>query len=206
MFLSEESGKDEAPIYSILMIDNGDMTNRRRTAWLSDGPPGPVVPFQRPKEAIACPIKASMGFLGRKWALVVLRDLAFLSNPTFGSILARNPGLTPRVLSFRLREMRTEGLVEKVADATDERVFHYRLTAKGRAAVPILTALIAFGMEQLPQKVWADGRARTLEEVFPGRAQALLGPLYDYARTGGGASGSARHLPPRPAAPSIAGR
>jgi DNA-binding HxlR family transcriptional regulator len=147
---------------------------------IQDGPSGPVIPFPRPKEAIACPIKASMGLLGKKWTMVVLRDLAFLPKPTFSSILARSPGLTPRVLSFRLREMRAEGLIEKVADARDERVFHYRLTSKGKAALPILTALVAFGMEHLPEKVWADGKPRTLEDVFPRQSERLLGSLYRY--------------------------
>lgn len=174
---------------------------------LSDGTPGPVVPFQRPKEAIACPIKASMGLLGRKWTMIVLRDLAFLPNPTFSQMLARNPGLTPRVLSFRLREMRNEELIEKMADPHDERIFHYRLTLKGRATIPILTALIAYGMEHLPERVFSDGKPRTLEEVFPGQAVNLLGKLYEYvAKDRKPSPETVSHMRPSRAVTSRAGR
>jgi DNA-binding MarR family transcriptional regulator len=82
---------------------------------------------------------------------------------------------------MRLRELRTEGLIEKVADATDERRSHYRLTPKGVDAVPILTALISFGIRHYAAEVFRDARARTLEECFPGRAPELLGPLYEFA-------------------------
>lgn len=47
------------------------------------------VPFE------ICPIPESLECFGRKWALLVLRDVAFLGDPTFGQILRRNPGPTP---------------------------------------------------------------------------------------------------------------
>lgn len=157
---------------------------------LQDGPEGPVIPFQRPKDIVACPVKASLGLLGKKWTMVVLRDLTFLPSPTFSSIMARSPGLTPRVLSMRLREMRAEDLIEKVADQRNQRVFHYRLTKKGRAAIPILTALIAFGIEQIPEKVFADGKPQTLERYFGGKAQTMLGPLYGFAASDARSAGA----------------
>lgn len=134
-----------------------------------------------PKDSIGCPIRASLGVLGRKWALVILRDVAFRPDPTFGQILTRSKGLTPRVLSNRLRELRAEELIEKVADAHDERKSHYRLTPKGKDAVPILVALASFGMRHLAPQVVADGRPRSLENTFPGRAPGLLRDLYRYA-------------------------
>jgi DNA-binding HxlR family transcriptional regulator len=134
-----------------------------------------------PKDSIGCPIRASLGVLGRKWALVVLRDVAFRPAPTFGQILKRSRGLTPRVLSNRLRELRAEELIERVADSHDERKSHYRLTAKGKDAVPILVALASFGMRHLAAQVVPDARPRSLDEVFPGRAPGLLRDLYRYA-------------------------
>lgn len=134
-----------------------------------------------PKNATGCPIRASLGVLGRKWALVVLRDVAFRPDPTFGQILRRSKGLTPRVLSNRLRELRAEELIEKVADSKDDRKSHYRLTAKGKDVVPILVALASFGMKHLAPQVIPDGRPRTLQEIFPGRAPGLLRDLYVYS-------------------------
>ncbi|MFZ0830089.1 MAG: helix-turn-helix domain-containing protein [Thermoplasmata archaeon] len=134
-----------------------------------------------PGDALGCPIRASMGILGRKWTLVILRDVAFWPDQTFGQLLRRSKGLTPRVLTNRLRELRSEELIEKIADAHDERKIHYRLTQKGKDVVPVLMALSAFGLRHLAPQVTADGKPRTLEQTFPGLAPALLRDLYRFA-------------------------
>jgi len=136
----------------------------------------PEVPFE------FCPIRSSLGVLGRKWALLVLRDVAFLGSMSFSQIMRNNQGLTPRVLSMRLRDLRREGLIERISDATDDRVVKHRLTKKGHDAVPILTALIQYGARHHPQRVFEDGRPRNLRELFPERRKLMLGQLIAYAR------------------------
>ncbi len=91
----------------------------------------------------ADPIRESVKWLGRKWTLLILRDMAFLKLSRFGQILRNNPGLTPRVLSRRLRQMQQEGLVERVV--TKEKVA-YRLTSRGEDAVFILLAFLRYGI------------------------------------------------------------
>lgn len=141
----------------------------------------PYLLFTRPEGSIGCPIRASMGVLGHKWALVILRDVAFLPEPTFGIILHRNLGLTPRILSSRLNELRAGRLIEKVAHATDNRVFYYRLTERGRGTVPVLAALMDFGMKHFPELVFDNGKPKSMAEVYPGLAARFLGDLYEYA-------------------------
>lgn len=136
-------------------------------------------------DGLDCPIRATLGVLGRKWALVVLRDIAYRPDPTFGYILNRNMGLTPRVLTYRLKELRREGLIDKVADARDARKVHYRLTPKGKDAVPILIALSAFGMRHLVPSTPGGPRRQSLEETFPGLAPFLLRDLYRFALSSG---------------------
>jgi DNA-binding HxlR family transcriptional regulator len=139
----------------------------------SDLPPPvrPSIPF------VACPLRAGLGCLGRKWALVVLRDIAFLRDVTFGRILERNPGLTPRALSMRLRDLQTEGLIERRADPADGRRVHYRLTRQGVDAVPIVTAYIRYGIRYHANEVFADHSPRDLAETFPRDLDFLLGRL-----------------------------
>jgi DNA-binding HxlR family transcriptional regulator len=142
---------------------------------------GAYLLFTRPEGSIGCPIRASIGILGHKWALIILRDVAFLPGPTFSLIQHRNPGLTPRVLSERLKELRSAQLIEKVAHETDERIYHYRLTEKGKDIVPVLAAMMQFGMKHLSEKVFEDGRPRSMKDSFPGLANRFLGELFDYA-------------------------
>ena len=107
----------------------------------------------------ADPIRESVKWLGRKWTLLILRDMAFLKLTRFGQILRNNPGLTPRVLARRLRQMREEGLVERVV--TEEKVA-YRLTSRGEDAVFILLAFLRYGIRHhLPPQASRDAETES---------------------------------------------
>lgn len=91
----------------------------------------------------ADPVRESLKILGRKWTLLILRDIAFLKIRRFGEILRNNPGLTPRVLSRRLRQMTHEGLLRR--QVRGENV-SYWLTKKGEDAIFILLAILRYGI------------------------------------------------------------
>jgi DNA-binding HxlR family transcriptional regulator len=129
----------------------------------------PEIPFT------ACPIRASLGVLGRKWTLLILRDMTFLKNMKFSQILRSNPGLTPRALSIRLRDLQREGLIDKIVNPKDRRGISYRLTQKGKDSTPILTAFIQYGMRHHAKQVFEDGKPRRLTDVFPQLQSQLLG-------------------------------
>ena len=107
----------------------------------------------------ADPIRESVKRLGRKWTLLLLRDMAFLKLTRFGQFLRNNPGLTPRVLSRRLAEMEEEGLLERIA--TGDRVA-YRLTSRGEDAVFILLAFLRYGIKHGVGGAVAQGQTRNL--------------------------------------------
>ncbi|MCI4319087.1 MAG: helix-turn-helix transcriptional regulator [Thermoplasmata archaeon] len=140
-------------------------------------PSPPLVPME------ACPIATTLGSLGRKWTLPILRDVAFFPKASFGFIRKRNPGLLQRTLSLRLRQLASEGLIRRVVPPEDPRHPFYALTDKGLEAWPILASLFEFGIRQHARKVFADGRPRDLLEVYPKDAELMLGPLTEFART-----------------------
>jgi len=129
-----------------------------------------------------CPIRASLGCLGRKWALLVMRDVSFFAPITFTRIMKQNPGLTPRVLSMRLRDLQDEGLIERAKDGKTGEEVGWQLTKMGNDAVPILTAFIQFGIRHHASEVFKDDRPRSLAEVFPERRDYMLQRLLPYAR------------------------
>ena len=133
------------------------------------------VPFE------SCPIRLSLGCMGRKWALLVLRDIAFLRDVTFSQILGRNTGMTPRALSMRLRDLQQEGVVERLEDSEDHRKVHYRLTQQGQDVIPVLTALIQYGSQHHANRVFEDEKPRELGGLFPGKQEFMLGRLAKYA-------------------------
>jgi DNA-binding HxlR family transcriptional regulator len=116
---------------------------------------------------VQCPIKTSLGVLGKKWTLLILRDIGFLKIVRFNRILESIPGLTPRVLSMRLRELEDEGFIECVGGKRQPAMVVWRLTEKGRDTMPILIQLTAFGSKWYSNVVFEDKRPRTMNEIFP---------------------------------------
>jgi len=114
-----------------------------------------------------CPIKVSAGVLGKKWTLLILRDIAFLKIERFNQILRSLPGLTPRVLTLRLKELQESGIIEPVIIQRRPKLVRWRLTKMGKDTIPILMSFISFGATWYPRTVFEDGKPRTIEELFP---------------------------------------
>ena len=116
---------------------------------------------------LQCPIRTSLGVLGKKWTMLILRDIGLLKIVRFNRILESIPGLTPRVLSWRLRELEDEGYIECVEGKGQSLMVVWRLTEKGRDTMPILIQLTAFGSKWHADVVFEDKRPRSLNEIFP---------------------------------------
>jgi len=117
---------------------------------------GPLVrPFAKSEiQVLSGPIQASLGILGRKWALTLLRDIAFYESVRFGDMLRKNSGLTPRILSMRLSDLSGAGFIHRCAPGG--RNATYRLTGKGKDTIPILAALTSFGIRHHADVVFPD--------------------------------------------------
>lgn len=114
-----------------------------------------------------CPIQTSLGVLGKKWTLLILRDIAFLKVQRFNQILRTLPGLTPRVLIMRLNELEETGLIEPVIIQKRPKLVRWYLTQKGKDTVPILMSFISYGSKWYPDVVFEDKKPRTARELFP---------------------------------------
>jgi DNA-binding HxlR family transcriptional regulator len=143
----------------------------RASAPASEFPsPGPPT-----VEMATCPIAASLGTLGRKWTLTILRDIAFFPDASFSLIQKNNPGLLPRTLSLRLKQLSRDGLIVRGTESESDRRPRYRLTAKGQEVWPILATLLQYGTHNHADRVFEDRRPRNIEEVFPNSLGLMLG-------------------------------
>jgi DNA-binding HxlR family transcriptional regulator len=121
-----------------------------------------------------CPIKATLGVLGRKWAMLILRDIGFRKIDRFNRLLESIHGLTPRVLSMRLKELEETGYIECIENRDSPMVVRWGLTEKGVDVLPILLQFIGFGSKWLADEVFDDKRPRTLNELFEPTALKLI--------------------------------
>ncbi|CAN5327473.1 hypothetical protein BH18THE2_BH18THE2_06430 [soil metagenome] len=116
---------------------------------------------------INCPIRTSLGVLGKKWTILIIRDIGFLKINRFNRLLESIQGLTPRVLSMRLKELEKEGFIECIEEKGSPMMVQWKLTPMGKDTMPILMQLTAFGSKWYSDIVFEDKRSRKLKEIFP---------------------------------------
>jgi DNA-binding HxlR family transcriptional regulator len=92
-----------------------------------------------------CSIARTLGVVGEKWTLLVLRE-AFYGVRRFDDFHAAL-GCARNLLSARLKTLVDNGLLEKQAyrDDRGRRRDEYRLTDKGRDLLPAVVALMQWG-------------------------------------------------------------
>ena len=114
-----------------------------------------------------CPIKTSLGVLGKKWTMLIIRDIGVYKITRFNRLLESIKGITPRVLSMRLKELEKKGYIERVEERSSPMIVQWRLTEKGKDTLPILMQLVAFGSKWYSDVVFEDKVPRKLTEIFP---------------------------------------
>lgn len=118
---------------------------------------------------VNCPIRNSLGILGKKWTILIIRDIGVRKINRFNRILESIPGLTPRVLSMRLKELEKEGLIECIEKkkSPPQMMVLWRLTEKGKDTLPILMQMVAFSSKWYADVIFEDKRPRKFSEIFP---------------------------------------
>jgi DNA-binding HxlR family transcriptional regulator len=129
---------------------------------LQEGVETQLTPFKIGFES--CPVQASLGILGRKYALLIIRDIGLFDKHRFNEILRVTPGLSKRVLSIRLKELERGGFIEAVENGSS--YSQWELTEKGRDTLPILMSLVHFGSKYYADWVFEDKKPRELNDIF----------------------------------------
>jgi DNA-binding HxlR family transcriptional regulator len=97
-----------------------------------------------------CGIARALDVVGDRWALLVVRELIF-GPKRFSQLRDGLHGVSPNVLSQRLRDLEDGGIVRRDALDPPAAVAVYELTARGLALEPILLELGRWGSrEPLP--------------------------------------------------------
>ena len=88
----------------------------------------------------ACGLAHALELLGERWAMLVLRELAY-GPRRFSELKADLTGISANVLTQRLTELESRGLVRKTKLPPPASVQVYEATAWGLEAVPMIAAL-----------------------------------------------------------------
>ncbi len=118
-------------------------------------------------ELKACPIETTFRIIGKKWMVLVLREM-FLGVTQFNRLEENVVGITSKVLSQRLKELRRLGIVRRTIVSEAPIRVEYRLTELGEELGPVLASAAAFSMRFLPKAVFKDGKPRSMTQIPAG--------------------------------------
>jgi len=113
----------------------------------------------------SCPIEQTFTIVGKKWTVVILRELFFGAN-RFGRIKSGVGRINPKVLSNRLRELEDSEMIKRTVTGGRPVQIAYSLTEKGRGILPLLFAAAKYSMGNCPDVVFKDGKPYTAEEIL----------------------------------------
>jgi DNA-binding HxlR family transcriptional regulator len=98
----------------------------------------------------SCPIHKTMDFIGKRWTLMILLELHRGSAKwkRYSVVKRGLKGITPKILSMRMKELVKEEMVRKRVDAKTFPVkSEYSLTERGEDFVRIIREIKSWGLK-----------------------------------------------------------
>jgi DNA-binding HxlR family transcriptional regulator len=105
------------------------------------------------KYSLKCPVARTLDVIGDRWAILILRDLLLNETRRFQDFEMTLPGLTPSVLSARLKDLESNSVIASRNYAAHPPRLEYFLTPKGRELGPILQALKEWGEKHVEPRI-----------------------------------------------------
>ena len=105
-------------------------------------------------------MKQPSELLEKNGQVLIIREI-LRGHTQFNRLIKNIEGITPKVLTERLRELERFGFVKrKIISEYPIRV-EYSLTETGKGFEPVLLSAASFSMTYMPKTVFKDGKPRT---------------------------------------------
>ncbi|HEY7316438.1 MAG TPA: helix-turn-helix domain-containing protein [Candidatus Binatia bacterium] len=105
----------------------------------------------RGRKSTSCPAETTLGVIGGKWKLLILREL-FSGASRFGELRRRLSGISEKILAQHLRELESDGIVARKIYPEIPPKVEYSLTNSGKTLGPIINGLHEWGLQHLSGK------------------------------------------------------
>lgn len=128
-------------------------------------------------EMKCCPINNTFKIIGKKFTILILRNMINGNQNRFNQLLNSIEESNPKTLSARLKEMEKMGLIKRKVYYNQSPVrIEYYPTEKGLALQPILDMMAAYSMQYCSKDIFKDAKPRHFKEVY-GRDIASISQL-----------------------------
>lgn len=111
-------------------------------------------------ELKSCPIETTFRIIGKRWTVLVIREM-LRGHKQFNRFMENIEGISPKVLTERLRELEHLGIVSRKIVSEYPVKIEYSLTDLGKGFEPVLLSAASFSMKYMPKTIFKDGKART---------------------------------------------
>lgn len=114
------------------------------------------------KKRSECPINFSLEIWWDKWSLLIVRDLVFKKECTYGDFLKSPEKIATNILVARLKMLEENEIITKKEYPNNKVKSLYRLTQKGIDLIPILVEINLWAEKYFPI---SDERKAIIEEI-----------------------------------------
>lgn len=104
------------------------------------------------KKNLDCPVATTINLIGNKWKLLIIRDL-LNGTRRFGELRKSLTGISQRVLTENLRELETDGLLNRKVFAEVPPRVEYSLNGIGLSLKPIIETMADWGTKYKNNKL-----------------------------------------------------
>jgi DNA-binding HxlR family transcriptional regulator len=91
-----------------------------------------------------CAVSKTLKIVGSKWTMLLLHNI-FDGKKRFGELQRSLPGISPKTLSLRLRELERDGIIDKKVYVEIPLRVEYSLTEKGKSLRGVFRSLENWG-------------------------------------------------------------
>jgi DNA-binding HxlR family transcriptional regulator len=116
-------------------------------------------------ELKSCPIETTFKIIGKRWTVLIIREI-LRGYTQFNRFLENIEGISPKVLTERLRELERLGMIRRRIVSEYPIKVEYSLTDIGKGLEPVLLSAAWFSMEYMSKAVFKDGIPRTPNHVI----------------------------------------
>lgn len=107
---------------------------------------------QRHKQYTSCPVEAALDIIGGKWKSIILFRV-MEETRRFNELRKLLPNITQRTLTNQLRELESDGLVQRKVYAEVPPKVEYSITEFGATLKPVLVTLKYWAETYMPDKM-----------------------------------------------------
>jgi DNA-binding HxlR family transcriptional regulator len=91
-----------------------------------------------------CAVSKTLKIVGSKWTMLLLHNI-FEGKKRFGELQRSLPGISPKTLTIRLKELERDGIISKKVFAEVPLHVEYSLTEKGKSLRGVFRSLENWG-------------------------------------------------------------